>query len=57
MRNRVCSYSTDFLNEHPSDVAASRGGPSIGRWEDDVLVVDTVGFEPGLELGHRLEGT
>ena len=35
-------------SEHPRDVAPSRAGHSIGRWEDDVLVVDTVGFEPGI---------
>jgi hypothetical protein len=41
---------TIYLNmtEHPSDVAPSRLGHSIGRWEDDVLVVDTVGFESGI---------
>jgi hypothetical protein len=36
------------LAEHPANVAPSRGGHSIGRWESDVLVVDTVGFEPGV---------
>jgi hypothetical protein len=36
------------LDVHPAGVAPSRAGHSIGRWEDDVLVVDTVGFEPGL---------
>jgi hypothetical protein len=36
------------LTEHPRDVKPSRAGHSIGRWEDDVLVVDTVGFEPGI---------
>jgi hypothetical protein len=41
---------TVYLNvgEHPADLAPSRAGHSIGRWEDDVLVVDTVGFEPGI---------
>ena len=34
--------------EHPANVTPSRAGHSIGRWEDDVLVVDTVGFEPGI---------
>jgi hypothetical protein len=33
---------------HPPDVSPSRAGHSIGRWENDVLVVDTVGFEPGI---------
>jgi hypothetical protein len=34
--------------EHPAEIAPSRGGHSVGRWEGDVLVVDTVGFEPGV---------
>jgi hypothetical protein len=34
--------------QHPSDITPSRAGHSIGRWEEDVLVVDTVGFEPGI---------
>jgi hypothetical protein len=36
------------LPEHPRDLVRSRAGHSIGRWQDDVLVVDTVGFEPGI---------
>jgi len=38
------------MNEraHPKDLEPSYAGHSIGRWESDVLVVDTVGFEPGL---------
>ncbi len=36
------------VDAHPDDVEPSRGGHSIGRWEDDVLVVDTVGFAPGV---------
>jgi hypothetical protein len=36
------------LDEHPEGVAPSRAGHSIGRWEGDELVVDTVGFEPGV---------
>jgi hypothetical protein len=42
------------LTEHPADIASSRAGHSIGRWEDDVLVVDTVGFLPGLLTGQIL---
>ena len=34
--------------EHPDDIVPSVGGHSIGRWEGDVLVVDTVGFEQGV---------
>lgn len=29
-------------------MAPSRAGHSVGRWEDDVLVVDTTGFLPGV---------
>lgn len=36
---------------HPANVAPSRAGHSIGRWEGDVLVVDTVGFLPGTLVG------
>jgi hypothetical protein len=34
--------------EHPADVMPTRAGHSIGRWEGDVLVVETVGFLPGV---------
>ena len=43
------------VNQHPADVARSRGGHSIGRWDSEVLVVDSVGFLPGmlgLEVAH-----
>jgi len=36
------------MDAHPADIVPSRAGHSIGRWEGDVLVVDTVGFEPGI---------
>jgi hypothetical protein len=36
------------LTEHPADVERTRAGHSIGRWENDVLVVDTAGFAPGV---------
>jgi hypothetical protein len=36
------------MAEHPANLAPSRAGHSIGRWENDVLVVDTVGFAPGV---------
>jgi hypothetical protein len=36
------------VGEHPGDIEPSRAGHSIGRWEGDVLVVDTVGFAPGV---------
>lgn len=34
--------------EHPKNIKPSRGGHSIGKWEGDVLVVDTVGLLPGV---------
>jgi hypothetical protein len=34
--------------EHPAGITPSVAGHSIGRWENDVLVVDTVGFLPGI---------
>jgi hypothetical protein len=35
-------------NTHPANLEPSRAGHSIGRWQGDVLVVDTVGFAPGV---------
>jgi hypothetical protein len=32
--------------EHPADVQPSVQGHSIGRWEGDTLVIDTIAFEP-----------
>jgi hypothetical protein len=34
------------LAEHPTDIAPSVQGHSIGRWEGQTLVVDTIGFLP-----------
>ena len=36
------------MKTHPANVKPSRAGHSIGRWEGDTLVVDTVGFLPGV---------
>jgi len=36
------------MDEHSADIEPSYAGHSIGHWEDDVLVVDTIGFEPGV---------
>ena len=33
-------------DEHPADVAPSLMGHSIGRWEGETLVIDTVAFSP-----------
>lgn len=35
------------LDEHPADLTPSKAGHSIGKWEDGILIVDTVGFEAG----------
>jgi len=34
-------------SEHPANLTPSVAGHSIGHWDGDVLVVDTVGFAPG----------
>ena len=39
------------MEDHPATIVPSRGGHSIGRWDGDTLVVDTVGFEPGILAG------
>ena len=36
------------LKAHPANVKPSRAGHSIGRWDGDTLIVDTVGFSPGV---------
>jgi hypothetical protein len=36
---------------HPANVTPTRAGHSIGKWDNDVLVVDTVGFLPGALTG------
>ena len=40
------------MTAHPAKIAPSRGGHSIGRWDGDTLVVDTVGFLPGSLTGN-----
>jgi hypothetical protein len=35
------------MKAHPANVKPTRAGHSIGRWDGDTLVVDTVGFLPG----------
>jgi len=39
------------MASHPASVTPSRAGHSIGRWDGDTLVVDTVGFTPGIVAG------
>jgi hypothetical protein len=40
------------MKEHPTNIKPTRAGHSIGRWEGDTLVVDTVGFLPGVLTGN-----
>lgn len=35
------------LDSHPVNITPSRAGHSIGKWQDGVLIVDTIGFMPG----------
>jgi hypothetical protein len=39
--------------QHPKDLAPTWMGDSIGRWEGDTLVVDTVGFNDKTWLDHE----
>ena len=41
-----------YTATHLDGIAPSRAGHSIGRWDGDTLVVDTVGFEPGIIAGN-----
>lgn len=36
------------MEAHPADLEPSYAGHSIGRWEGDTLVVDTIGFAAGV---------
>jgi hypothetical protein len=45
------------MTAHPATVAPSRAGHSIGRWDGDTLVVDTVGFTPGTLAGSLPHST
>jgi hypothetical protein len=36
------------MKEHPADLEPSYAGHSIGNWEGDTLVVDTIGFTEGV---------
>ena len=40
------------MTAHPAKITPSRAGHSIGRWDGDTLVVDTVGFAPGSLSGN-----
>src|SRR5690606_10560059 len=36
------------MDSHPANITPSNAGHSIGHWEGDTLVVDTIGFEAGV---------
>jgi hypothetical protein len=36
----------EMTAKHPAGVKPSRHGHSIGRWEGETLVIDTIGYEP-----------
>jgi hypothetical protein len=40
------------MASHPATIERSRAGHSIGRWDGDTLVVETVGFLPGALVGQ-----
>jgi hypothetical protein len=44
------------MDAHPANIEPSRAGHSIGHWEGDTLVVDTIGFAPGV-LGGTVAHT
>src|SRR5687767_3071687 len=44
------------MKTHPTNIKPTRAGHSTGRWEGDTLVVDTVGFLPGVLNGTTRHG-
>jgi hypothetical protein len=49
---RGITRTVHMTASHPANVAPSRAGHSVGRWDGDTLVVDTVGFTPGTIAGN-----
>jgi hypothetical protein len=49
------TYRTIYMDgrTHPTNVQPSYYGHSVGRWEGDTLVVDTVGFNEGFWIDRR----
>ena len=49
------TYRTVFMNTrtHPANLAPSYYGHSVGWWEGDTLVIDTVGFNEGFWFDRR----
>lgn len=59
----IMAYGRDLIRtihmtlaEHPGNIAASRGGHSIGHWQGDTLIVDSIGFLPGRLVGNVPHG-
>ena len=44
------------VKQHPTNIKPTRAGHSIGHWEGDTLIVDTVGFLPGVLNGNTRHG-
>ncbi|MFT3906897.1 MAG: hypothetical protein QM718_11375 [Steroidobacteraceae bacterium] len=44
-----------LTSRHPRNIRPSWNGDSIGRWEGDTLVVDTIGFNDKSWLGSELQ--
>jgi len=44
------------MKQRPANIKPTRAGHSIGRWDGDTLVVDTVGFLPGVLNGNTRHG-
>ena len=49
------TYRTVFMDgrQHPKDLTPTYYGHSIGRWEGDTLVIDSVGFNESFWLDRR----
>ena len=46
-----------FADAHPANPTPTYGGDSIARWDGDVLVIDTVGYNGRGDLGGAFHGT
>ncbi len=49
--SRGITRTVQMNAKHPASIKPSRAGHSVGRWDGDTLVVDTVGFAPGSLAG------
>ena len=49
------SFRTVYMDgrSHPEDLQHSNYGHSVGHWEDDTLVIDTVGYNEDFWFGRR----